>query len=326
MKHLYTYLTLLLLLFAGNAIANGFSYVYIQGDKQTPFYVKFEDEMMPRYGKNYCIISQLAPGPIKVQILFQQNIYPVQTFTIQVPENGFRGFLLTKKNDAFSLYDLQEQFYLPAGNSIEDDKVQGARPAREYLPAHPQPEQKVTNIGQLKAVEGEETIEPVKAPLVTTTVSAPVTTAINNPVETEPVEVKKEANGPEFVDFEIDNNQKNPNAGTVRTNDPYKGQVAIPNSDCPKAIDLDLFEAIQKKANDKSDKNRLKYLLEKTEGNCFTTNQARILTRTLKNDPERYTFLKKVYSRVTDQTKFPVLESLLTSQEWKGYFRLILPQ
>lgn len=88
MRHLYTYITLLLLLLAGNTFANGFSYVYIQGDKQTPFYVKFEDEMMPRYGKNYCIISQLAPGPVKVQILFQQNIYPAQTFTIQVPENG----------------------------------------------------------------------------------------------------------------------------------------------------------------------------------------------------------------------------------------------
>jgi len=317
LKNLYTYLTLLLLLLAGTASAGGFSYVYIQGDKQTPFYVKFEDEMMPRYGKNYCIISQLAPGPIKVQILFQQNIYPPQTFTIQVPENGFRGFLLTKKNDAFSLYDLQEQSYLPAGNSIEDDKVQVIITTKEYEPVHPQPEpqQKVTNIAQLKAVEKEETQVPEN--------TAPVTTTITNPVGTEPVVAKKEVNGPEFVDFEIDNNQKNP---TVRTNDQYKGQVAVPNSDCPKAIDLDLFEAIQKKANDKSDKNRLKYLLEKTEGNCFTTNQARILTRTLKNDPERYTFLKKVYSRVTDQTKFPALESLLTTQEWKGYFRLILPQ
>lgn len=305
---------------AGNAMANGFSYVYIQGDKQTPFYVKFEDEMMPRYGKNYCIISQLAPGPIKVQILFQQNIYPAQTFTIQVPENGFRGFLLTKKNDVFSLYDLQAQSYLPAGNSIEDDNVAASVQEKEYQPTPPQPEPKVNNIAQLKAVEGEE----VSVPATTTpVVAAP---AITNPVETEPVEAKKEVKGPEFVDFEIDNNQKTPNTGAVRTNDQFKGQVSIPNSDCPKAVDLDLFEAIQKKANDKSDKNRLKYLLEKTEGNCFTTNQARILTRTLKNDPERYTFLKKVYSRVTDQTKFPVLESLLTTQEWKGYFRLILPQ
>ncbi len=315
MRHLYTYITLLLLLLAGNTFANGFSYVYIQGDKQTPFYVKFEDEMMPRYGKNYCIISQLAPGPVKVQILFQQNIYPAQTFTIQVPENGCRGFLLTRKNDEFSLYDLQEQFYLPAGNSIDDDKIQGTKPVKEYQPAYPQPEQKVTNIAQLKAVEGEERVEQ----------SVSKATPTNIPENNEPTVNTKHVNGPEFVDFEIDNNQKATNKGTVRTNDQYKGQVSVPNSDCPKAIDLDFFEAIQKKATDKSDKNRLKYLLEKTEGNCFTTNQARILARTLKNDPERYTFLKKVYSRITDQAKFPALESLLTTQEWKGYFRLILP-
>ncbi len=322
MRYLYTYLTLLLLLLAGNTIANGFSYVYIQGDKQTPFYVKFEDEMMPRYGKNYCIISQLAPGPVKVQILFQQNIYPALTFTIQVPENGFRGFLLTKKNDEFALYDLQEQFYLPTGNSIEDDKVQSITTIKQSKPAYPpKPEEKVSNIAQLKAVEGEEINEHTN----TTTYTTPpqqITIIENN----EPVTNTKQVNGPEFVDFEIDNSQKSPNTGTVRTNDQFKGQVAIPNSDCPKAIDLDLFEAIQKKANDKSDSNRLKYLLDKTEGNCFTTNQARILTRTLKNDPERYTFLKKVYSRITDQTKFPTLESLLTTQEWKGYFKLILPQ
>lgn len=320
MRHLYTYITLLLLLLAGNAIANSFSYVYIQGDKQTPFYVKFEDEMMPRYGKNYCIISQLAPGPVRVQILFQQNIYPAQTFTIQVPENGCRGFLLTKKNDEFSLYDLQEQFYLPAGNSIDDDKVQETKPVKEYKPPYPQPEQKVTNIAQLKAVEGEEITE--QANTATYTPPTAQTTKIES---SEPAANTKQVNGPEFVDFEIDNNQKGANTGTVRTNDQYKGQISVPNSDCPKAIDLDLFEAIQKKANDKSDKNRLKYLLDKTEGNCFTTNQARILARTLKNDPERYTFLKKVYSRITDQAKFPALESLLTTQEWKGYFRLILP-
>jgi len=323
LRHLYTYITLLLLLLAGNAFANGFSYVYIQGDKQTPFYVKFEDEMMPRYGKNYCIISQLAPGPVKVQILFQQNIYPAQTFTIQVPENGVRGFLLTKKNDEFALYDLQEQFYLPSGNGIGDDKVQSATPVKQNKPAYPpKPEEKVTNIAQLKAVEGEEQAEQIGSKTTNITTNVALTNSTEN---NEPVANTKMVNGPEFVDFEIDNNQKSPNGGTVRTNEPYKGQIAIPNSDCPKAVDLELFEAIQKKANDKSDNNRLKYLLDKTEENCFTTNQARILARTLKNDPERYTFLKKVYSRVTDQAKFPALESLLTTQEWKGYFRLILP-
>lgn len=313
MKQLYIYITLFLLLFTSTSRANGFSYVYIQGDKQTPFYVKFEDEMLPRYGKNYCIISQLAPGPIKIQILFQQNIYPPQSFTIQVPENGFRGFLLTRKNESFSLYDIQEQFYLQAGNTAEDDRITEVVSKAQPLPVNPEPV--VNNIAQLKAVEQD--------------VSEKTANSLPDKVDTEPGittqtlnKTSKEVTGPEFMDIElsratVSNNETKDNS--------FKGNVAIPNSDCPKAVDIELFEAIQKKANDKSDKNRLKYLLEKTESNCFTTNQARILTRTLKNDPERYTFLKKIYSRITDQAKFPTLEALLTTQEWKSYFRLIIP-
>lgn len=104
-----------------NTWGQDFSYVYIQGDKQTPFYVKFEDEMLPRYGKNYYIIPELAPGPMSIQVLFQQNQYPPQKFVVQVPENGFRGFLLTRKSEQFFLYDIHQNFYLPAGNKAEDD-------------------------------------------------------------------------------------------------------------------------------------------------------------------------------------------------------------
>src|ERR1044071_6263025 len=104
--------------------AQRFSYVYIQGDKETPFYVKYEDEMLPRFGKNYYIISELAPGPINIQVLFQQNVYAAQKFTINVPENGFRGFLLTKKAGEFSLYDIHRQFYIPEGNKAADDNYQ----------------------------------------------------------------------------------------------------------------------------------------------------------------------------------------------------------
>jgi len=36
-------------------IAQQWSYVYIQGDKHTPFYVKMDDEMLPRYSKHFYI-------------------------------------------------------------------------------------------------------------------------------------------------------------------------------------------------------------------------------------------------------------------------------
>ena len=88
-----------LLLGALPASAGKFSYLYIQGDQKTPFYVKLDDAMQPRYGKNYCIIPKLAPGPIHIEILFQQNIFPPQQFNIQIPEDGARGFLLVNSKD-----------------------------------------------------------------------------------------------------------------------------------------------------------------------------------------------------------------------------------
>ncbi len=102
--------------FVFKAAAQPFSYVYIQGDKTTPFYVKLDGKMLPRYGKNYCIISELKPGPVNMEILFQQHEFPREKFTLQVPENGSRGFLLDKRGSGFALYDLETKKYLMPGN------------------------------------------------------------------------------------------------------------------------------------------------------------------------------------------------------------------
>ena len=112
---------ILILVFFMSGDAHAYSYVYIQGDKVTPFYVKMEGVMMPRYGKNYCILSELMPGPIHIEILFQQNVFPPRKFTIQVPKNGYRGFLLNKHEQGFVLYDLQQKKYLDIGGELQKE-------------------------------------------------------------------------------------------------------------------------------------------------------------------------------------------------------------
>jgi len=112
----YSFVLVCFILFFSNVGAQPFSYVYIQGDKTTPFYVKLEGKMQPRYGKNYCIISELRPGPVNIEILFQQHEFQPERFTIQVPANGSRGFLLDKRGAAFALYDLQAKKYLMPGS------------------------------------------------------------------------------------------------------------------------------------------------------------------------------------------------------------------
>lgn len=117
MKRFVRYIILVLAFAYGiNAGAQPFSYIYIQGDKETPFYVKLEGKMMPRYGKNYYILSELSAGVAHIEILFQQHTFPSQQFTINVPANGYRGLMLVKKESGFVLYDLMQKKYLGAGS------------------------------------------------------------------------------------------------------------------------------------------------------------------------------------------------------------------
>lgn len=83
------------------------AYVYIQSDKHTPFYLKVNGVMQQRYSKYYCIAPRLQPGKTDVEILFQQNAWPAQQFTINVPASGKCGFILNRDGDNFYLYDLE---------------------------------------------------------------------------------------------------------------------------------------------------------------------------------------------------------------------------
>jgi hypothetical protein len=304
----------------------GLSYIYIQGDKQTPFYVKLEGEMQPRYGKNYCIIPKLAPGPIQIEILFQQNEYPAEKFTVIVPQDGFRGFMLTKKEGVYALYDLQQSFYLSPGNTKEDDAVPLVRT--------PVPVETPDVAVKTPEIVPEE--KPVSKPVATTTKPKPViskpVTAKPKPVVSKPVEEPKPAsNEPNFINNMELNNERT--FGNAETNTPVEDPETttavnktptIANSDCPKPLAFSDYQEVLEKARNKSDKNRLEYLLNQTD-KCYTTIQVRALTRSLTKDPERYAFLKQVFPHVTDQSNFSMLESTLQSKEWKEYFRLILP-
>lgn len=327
------------------ANGQGFSYVYIQGDKQVPFYVKLEDQMLPRYGKNHSIIAQLAPGPIHIQILFQQNMYPPQKFAIHVPENGFRGFLLMRKGDNFTLYDVQQQFYLPAGNSIEDDRAPVNNPAAGYVyrsmqqPAtiYDQPGQPVQkynkntvatgNNGQNNGSGTPRFIANIELSNERTVQNkggeyTPPPNMSNDEQE-EPIPEEEPTTQEPVMTTPppVQTKEVNEQLAARREDVGYRGSII--NSDCPTPLSGDDFDDIYRKASGKNDKVRLKYLLSEMD-KCYTTGQARVLAQVLENDPERYTLLKRIYPRITDQSLFPELENLLSTQEWKGYFKLIL--
>lgn len=279
----------ILFIFGSVANAQDFSYIYIQGDKQTPFYVKLEEQMMPRYGKNYHIIPQLAPGTVNIEVLFQQNKYPPGKFTVVVPEHDVRGFLLVQKENIFVLYDIHQGFYIYPGNKAEDDRYKPGK-----VPAYTMNDAEKNIASQ---------IDPVKQ------------------------SVGGNSSEPRFIEsVELSRNSNNKNTLPVvkesSKNATSKASV-IPNSDCPEAISEDEFREILVAAYNEADNARVKFLLSQMK-ECYTTNQAKILVKTLTTDPQRYTFLKKIYPRITDQSAFSSLEEVLISDEWKDYFRLII--
>jgi len=316
------------------ADAQQFSYIYIQGDKQTPFYVKLEGEMQPRYGKNYSIISQLAPGTVNLEILFQQNIYPPQHFAIKVPENGSRAFLLSKKGSSFSLYDVQQQFYIAAGNNGNDDHVPTYNPGDNYV---------ATNSNVATTIQSNTTsANNYNNTYNQNATNAQTAAQQDNRIVSNTSTVTRQAQNkePQFIDNVELNNERTVQTNTepAEVNYPVEREndvapapkYATPransslNSQCPEPIMDNVFQDIYSRMNSRTDKTRLKYLLGKMD-NCFTTSQVRILAKGLSNDPERYAFLKQAYPRVTDQGNFASLENLLTTREWKDYFKLIMP-
>lgn len=326
-------LCLLLLLCPAPVLrAQTFSYIYIQGDKKTPFYVKLEGEMQPRYGKNYCIVPELAPGPVNLEILFQQNVFPPQHFTVLIPEGGHRGFLINERNGVFSLFDLDQQFYLPAGNTANDD----------HLPPPPETAAPAPAIARNEPKESPVTTpaeKPVREKPVKTTTSGPVrdkTVTTARPVRKAPVKEKParkaDDEGPQFISG-IELNRPGESGATMAK--PPAGAASAPgatptlspefrNSDCPEAMDDATFEQVYKTMMEKEgDEARTDYLFRQMD-RCYKTWQARTLGSMLSADAARYSFLKKVYPRISDQASFPLLDDLLTSEVWKTEFRKLV--
>lgn len=304
-KVIYTFFIPVILLFSGMSpcIAQDYSYVYIQGDKSIPFYVKLEGEMLPRYGKNHAIISRLEPGVIRLEILFQQNAYPAHTFRIKVPENGNRSFLLTKRTEGFALFDLQQGFYLQAGNDPGDDQA----PVREgsYTPV---------------AYREQASPEPIDIPVKETKPPRKETAPRKTPVEkiAAPVVPAVPPGTPQFLDdIELYNEH------TIRPDNKLTadtGSDIIPNSDCPEPVTEARVQSIYRKTlTYTTEEARLGYLNGQTN-NCYSTEQAALLVQTMESNAARYSWLKKIYPRITDQSAFGSLSELFSDEAWKSHF------
>jgi hypothetical protein len=303
-----------------SSYAQDFSYVYIQGDKKTPLYVKVEGEMAPRYGKNYALLSRLAPGPLNIDILFQQNEYPPLHFTVMVPENGQRAFMVNKKGDNFTLYDLEQHFDLKPDNDISDDHlpkeinnrtIAAAIPAE--TPASPEIPDTAAEQGNIKVWEDPAEKSPEEKQMKPATRTADTPAAGNA--------------SPGFIDHITFDNEQNRNPGNTTT--PAKGDTdnnsnstaEIRNSDCESVIAADAFNRLYHLITAKhTEEERLGLFLEALKQNCFSTAMTGKVVTLLTTDAARFSALKNAYPKITDQSGFATLGAMLAEEEWKAYF------
>jgi hypothetical protein len=356
MKYIYSLLTLVLLS-VQIAYANNYSYVYIEGDKQTPFYIKLEGQMLPRLGKNYCIIPNLDAGVTYIEILFQQNKYPSQKFAINIPKAGNRGFVLQRVNDRqFALYDLQQGSYIVSGNKPEDDHIQSSnqqqepsegqapaivatQPVSDELPAFkPEKTTKKTKPVKQETKEQDRFISDME--LNTNTGSTPVAAVGEIPAFVEPkggVAVPKGKKG-----SKKNSKTESGNSGTLAalsdddddtdkrvtaTPDEQEAVSAehIPNSDCREPMSSDEFETFAIRILDKTDDDsRLKVLSKNKGRKCFSTEQVRIIANNLSTQSGRYEVVRLLYAQTSDQGNYGKLESLFKTNYLKAKFKEII--
>ena len=303
---------LVLLLFV---LGNGFlfaqsdySYFYFEGDQQTPFYVKVEGQMQPRYGQNHFIIPNLAEGYTHFEILFQKNEYPPQKFFLEVPKNGYRGFVLHKVSDQkFALLDLQQQKYIPADNTKEEGTA-GALTA--YAPPSTVPAFKPAE--KNKKPNRKHYREEATGSLSLLPGDSVMRLTENGDTNTE--SPKAGADGSFINDIVLNDNGERDNS-----------LPPTANTDCPNAMSNEAFESFALKLLDKDgDDNRLKYLKKQAGANCFSTEQVRIIAKNLSMQSSRYEAVQLLYRHTSDQENYGRLESLFNTPFLKEKFKAIL--
>jgi Domain of unknown function (DUF4476) len=105
-KGIYT--LLFCLLAAGRLIAQDPQYfIYIQHEKQQPFYVKYKGKILSSSDRGYIILSELPAGTLPVAIGFPKSEAPEQQFKLKLTKDD-QGFLLKRTDEkTYALYNLQ---------------------------------------------------------------------------------------------------------------------------------------------------------------------------------------------------------------------------
>lgn len=308
-RKIIIFLLLGFITFVSDAFAQNATF-YIEGDQKTPIYVKVEGTMVDRMGKNYAIISNLAAGYTNFEILFELNKYPAQKFTLLVPESDARGFILTQvEPGTFALFDMDQKRFILAGNSKEDDFYVEKSPEEQRLAQNKVQKDKV----KIQREDWGTLWDKEKAKDLAQRYGK---TQIEEKENT-----KKEL---EFID-DISLNKNNGNTEAriaIKESKTDSSLPPIPNTDCPEAMDNRNFENIALRFIDiKEDSDKLSFIRRRTQKQCFSTEQVRILASNMDSQSGKFELIKMLYAQTSDQEYFHQLEEVFQSNYLKNEFK-----
>ncbi|HEY0608781.1 MAG TPA: hypothetical protein VGD35_03970, partial [Chitinophaga sp.] len=157
-KGIYT--LLFCLLAAGRLIAQDPQYfLYIQHEKQQPFYVKYKGKILSSSDRGYIILSELPAGTLPISIGFPKSDAPEQQFKIKLSKND-QGFLLKRSDEkTYALYNLQTFAVTMAGSEGgENGRLQPLDQTSAAAPAETAPQPDTTP--QAATETAAETVTP----------------------------------------------------------------------------------------------------------------------------------------------------------------------
>lgn len=325
---------------------NDYSYVYIEGDKETPFYVKMEGKMMPRLSQHYCILNNLDAGVTNIEILFQQNKYKPVKFAVQVPKGAARGLMLRRVEDNFALYDLQTGQYILGGNKPEDDDISSLENliARKYRISQQTSTAKANNVVKAEIKSEEQNVKLKKADLKEELPAfnpdADKARVVKNdkikverkkdtdrdgglggifkPKEESVTDTDTKRSSSKYIDNVVINDDDDSDADNENFD-----SVLPPNTDCSEPMSEELFEAFMKKLKSRDGENRIKYI-SRNKKVCFSTEQVSVIGRSIGSVSGRMQVLEQLYAQTTDQQNFHMLEHLFRTAYLKDKFKEII--
>lgn len=299
--------------------------VYIQGDKETPIYVKMEGQMMERYSKNYFILNGLAGGALHIQILFQQNKYPAQNFILNIPPSIQRSFTLQKVGEnSFALYDLNYGVTIPAGNKLEDDidlsnrqvvilEVPSVKKVQENTEI---PKENKKN--KVKKSNREEELPAFKVSKENeeTNSSKEVKKVKTKEKEQVAETVKSKDSADRFLGFELDKSEKDKNKDNKGIENSKSSETS-----CNTAISDYQFKNLLTRLSGYDDvEKKLKYLKSQSKYNCYSSAQVEEIAADFKDQSSRYVVVKSLKERVVDPEEYKNLDSLFNTNYLKKKF------